>query len=313
MTDTMMPSMAQSSLSVGSIAMLPPVIAPSIHRVLCGLTPEFSTLITERYQRLLPILFRLLRPRDILERNRAWPGVRPINKGTTRLLATRNGSTLRACIKEYVLSDGKDEDTDELWQLLRAYCRYGPIGLIEVLPSSLPPLVADVLQDCADFHRLAKHPRTDAGIYIRELLNQYADDLGIARLPSFVARYAFASDRRITRWFVGDGPVTDSISKTYRRLNLNQSFPNQIWTLGMSQLPIQCHLARRHPSLVTPWLIWITDKHSQQLMGLRVCVGPPTPQDAMLALRWSIWPYDPPWWPGRGAPGVRLPTLIHEF
>jgi hypothetical protein len=86
-----------------------------------------------------------------------------------------------------------------LWQLLRAYCRFGPIGLIDALPSLLPPLIADELHDYAAFVRLAKHPRTDAGVFIRERLDALADDLGLPRLTPWLARYAWATDKRTER------------------------------------------------------------------------------------------------------------------
>jgi hypothetical protein len=279
-------------------------LKPSISRGLARLSAAHQRLLTERYQRLLPVLLQLLRPRDILERNRAWPGVSPIGKGATRLLLVKHARAVRDCIKRHVMS--QPDDPDELWRLLRAYCRFGPIGLLEALPSSLPPLVDDALQACADFHRLAKHPRSDAGIYIRELLDQYASDLGLPRLPPFAARYAFTTDRRITRWFVGEGEPTEHVPKSYRRLNLRQPYPNQAWTLGAMTLPVECLYSRRHPAAVTPWLLWTTDSCTSQMMGLRLCPAPPTPRDLLLTLRWSIWHYGAPWWPARGAPDLLL-------
>lgn len=173
--------------------------APPMNRALQGIAPDYQVLITERYQRIGPILMRLLRPRDILERNRTWPGVSPKGKKSTSLLQTKHARQVRRCIKEYSAATG--DDTDELWLLLRAYLRFGPIGLVEALPSSLPPLVPDALQECANFHILAKHPRSDAGVYIRQILDTYADDLHLPRLPRFVARYAFAARGQTERWF----------------------------------------------------------------------------------------------------------------
>src|SRR5262245_19983072 len=279
-------------------------LAPSISRALRGLSSTHQTLLIDRYHRLLPVLLELLRPREILERNRAWAGVRPVDKGATRLLTVKMARRVRAYIKSYAASQA--EDPEELWHLLRAYCRYGPIGLLEAIPSILPPLVDDALQECADFHRLAKHPRSDAGIYIRELLDRYAHDLSLPRLPPFVARYAFATDRRITRWFFGEGSETEYIPKTYRRLNMLQSFPHQRWTLDMVPLPVECLLSRRHTTPVSPWLLWTVDSCTKQIMGLRLCSAPPTARDVLLTLRWSIWHYDAPWWPARGVPDLLM-------
>lgn len=52
-----------------------PTKAPSISRVLRGLPQAHQQFICEQYERLLPVLLRVLRPSDILERNRTWPGV----------------------------------------------------------------------------------------------------------------------------------------------------------------------------------------------------------------------------------------------
>ncbi|MFL5801721.1 MAG: hypothetical protein ACJ8CR_08250 [Roseiflexaceae bacterium] len=248
--------------------------APSLRRALDALAPAYQVLMTERYERILPILLRLLKPGEILERNRTWPGVRPADKAATRLLTTTAARALRAAIRDYVATT--PEDADVLWVLVRAYCRYGPIGLIEALPTALPPLVPPELQECADFHRLAKHPRTDASTYIRQLLDQYADALQIPRLLSFVARYAFATDRHIERWFVGENTATQYIPKTTRRLNRDLTYPHSCWRVYHAPLPLTCHLSERHPLLITPHLVWICDVCTEQVMGFCLCATPPT-------------------------------------
>src|SRR5687768_16550219 len=113
--------------------------SPSIRRAIRDLSPAFQALIQERYQRILAVLLLLLSPRDILERNRTWPGVSPNGKKATRLLTLKWSRQARATIRQYALQSG--ENADELWLLCRSYFRYGPIGLVEALPSHLPSLI----------------------------------------------------------------------------------------------------------------------------------------------------------------------------
>jgi hypothetical protein len=151
-------------------------------------------------------------------------------------------------------------------------------------------------------------------MYIRELLDEYADELGYPRLPAFVARYAFASNRRIERWYVGDHIGTEHISKTTRRLNLDQSYEHQRWTLKIAPLPLKCQLSERHLVSVQPWLCWMLDRYTSTLMGIYICPVEPTTEDALLCLRWSIWHYDAPWWKARGAPdNLTLPRNLAEL
>lgn len=120
-----------------------------------------------------------------------------------------------------------DEDKDEVWHLFYAYCRYGSIGLLDALPVDTVPLMPEELQTCALFHRLGKHPRSDVGIYIRQLLSTYANDLGYALLPPFLARYAFAQERKLEHWYLPEGDATEHVTKTTRRLNLQQDYPHR--------------------------------------------------------------------------------------
>jgi hypothetical protein len=280
-----------------------PDLFPAVERALQGLPPDYQALALERYHRILPVLLKFLRPRDVLERNRTWAGVSPTGKGATSLLLSNHASRIRACIKEHGADTG--DNVEELWLLFRAYCRYGPVALADALPSSLPPMIPQELQECADFHKLAKHPRADAGVYIRQILDDYADDLNISRLHPFLSRYAFAvADQRIERWFFGESSATQHVSKTTRRLNRHLDYPHQKWIARMDSLPIECHLSRRQSRLVKPWLVWIQDEHTQSLMGFRLCPSYPTVRDLFLALRWSIWHYGAPWWKARGAPEV---------
>lgn len=165
-------------------------------------------------------------------------------------------------------------------------------------------LIAEELQACIDFHRLAKHPRSDAGTYIRSLLDQYAVDLGLSRLPPFITRYAWANDRYRERWFVGESSTTEHITKTTRRLNLRLPYSHQHWRLRTISLPFQTWLARRHAQLLTPWLCWCEDVYTNALMGFRVTPAPPTACDVQLTVRWSIWHFDAPWWKARGVPDI---------
>lgn len=276
-------------------------IKPSIQRALRSLGTEYQQLITERYERILPILLQKLTGRDILERNRAWPGCSPQGKGATTLLTHRGLRQLRAALTTYV-KQHPEEDASELYALLYAYCRYGPIGLVEALPSHLPPLIDERLQELADFHRLGKHPRSDIGIYIRNLLEHYCDALGIPRLPDFVARYTYATDRKITRWFLGDSATTERVSKTTRRLNVDEPYPHRRWIARVSKLPLRCYLSQRRSVLIEPWMVWMYDEMTTTLMGFRLCASQPTMQDYRRTLRWSIWHFDAPWWKARGIP-----------
>lgn len=273
---------------------------PSIDRAIRGLSVEHQQIIQERYARLLPVLNILMRSHDIYERNRTWPGTRPLGKVATSWLDPKRVPYARDII--YAHSAQVDEENDILWKLFYAYCRYGPIGLIDALPTDDVSVIPDELQECATFHRLAKHPRSDAGIYIRKLLNAYADALDYPRLPPFLARYAFASERKLERWFFPEGESTEHVVKTTRRLNLAQLYPHRRWQTGMICLPLICQLAGRHQQRVHPWLIWMADTSTGTLMGFRLCPYPPTDWDVLLTLRWSIWHFDAPWWNARGSP-----------
>jgi hypothetical protein len=107
-------------------------LTPSILRALTDLLPEHQVIVAQQYKRLLPVLLLLMRPRDILERNRTWPGISPKGKQATRYLTVKWARQARVTIQSYATESG--EDPDLLWQLCRAYFRYGPIGLIDVLP-----------------------------------------------------------------------------------------------------------------------------------------------------------------------------------
>src|SRR5688572_15450372 len=120
------------------IAKLKPDPEPSIHCAIRDLPLPYQTLIGERYQRIHSILQILLRPRDILERNRTWPGIKPRGKQATRYLSLTRARQARTTIRRYAAEH--EENADELWQLCRAYFRYGPIGVVDALPSDLPPL-----------------------------------------------------------------------------------------------------------------------------------------------------------------------------
>ena len=121
------------------IAKLEPQQEYSIHRAIRDLSGAHPALIRERYHRIHPVLRLLLHPRDILERNRTWPGIKPRGKEATRYLtltwARQAGKIIRRYAAQHV------EDADELWLLCRAYFRYGPIGLVDALASELPPLI----------------------------------------------------------------------------------------------------------------------------------------------------------------------------
>jgi hypothetical protein len=274
-------------------------LKPSIARALQGLSGEYQDLVVQRYLRLRPVLLMLLRPRDILERNRTWPGAHPRGKAATTYLVPREANRARDVIDAFAAS--VNENPNELWVLFREWCRYGPIGLINAVSSDLTPVISDELQECVAFHRLAKHPRSDAGTYIRELLDVYADQLGQPRLPRFIARYAWAMDRKIDRWFASESEKTEHIPRTTRRLNLEKSYPHRRWIVRLIPLSIRCTLSRRHPIPTEPWLVSIDDECAGDQMGFRLCRAVPTAADLWLTLRWSIWHHDAPWWPVRGA------------
>jgi hypothetical protein len=239
--------------------------------------------------------------------------VRPTGKGATKLLAPIQAKRIERAITDHI-AEHPDEQSTELQSLVHGYCQYGPIGLLEAIPSALPPLVDPDLQACVDFHRLAKHRRADAGGYIREILSDYASDLKIPPLQRFVARYAFAQDRRFTGWFIGEGRDTMLVPKADRRLNQDIAYVHQQWRWCARPLSSPYILSERHPKLVIPWVLWLYDCFSGVLMGLRVCATIPSLQDVLLTLRWSIWHYDVPSWSHRGAPEeVLLPgQLIPE-
>lgn len=273
---------------------------PSIERSLRGLSAEHGQIVQSRYNRLLPVLHILMRWHDIYERNRAWPGTSPTGKVATSWIAPSQAAQARDVIDAYATQVG--EERDQLWKLFYGYCRYGPLGLIDALPDDTPPLIPQQLQEFATFHRLAKHPRSDAGMYIRELLDAYANDLGYPRLPAFVARYAFIEERKLERWFFPKEKATEKIAKTTRRLNVSNYYPHRRWQAGIVQLPLTCRLAQRHQLSIQPWLTWMADIHTDTLMGFRLSPHPPTTWDILLTFRWSIWHYDAPWWNARGTP-----------
>ena len=278
----------------------PEIIQASLNRTLRGLTPLHQARITSRYERLLPLLRLLLRPRDIYERNRAWPGVRPIGKEATTYLSPSESWRARDVIVAYAIQS--QADPNELWDLFYAYCRYGPIGLVDALDADESIWVPEALQACAQFHRLAKHPRSDAGSYIRELLAEYATALQVDTLPDFLARYVFVAERRLTNWFVGEHAKTAHLVKTTRRLNLDQDYPHQCWFMKSSQFPFTCILSERHPTAVQPWLLWCWDHHTGETQGVVITPYQPTIHDVLRCYRWSIWHYEAPWWSSRGAP-----------
>ncbi len=285
--------------------------SPSIERVLAGLNTPYQDYINGQYERILPILLKLLKPHAIWERNRTWPGVSPNGKQATRLLLAKNASKLRQAIRTQI--EGSDESEDELWELIRSYCLHGPIGLIDALDHPLEPLVPDELGELARFHRLGKHPRSDAGIYIRELLSMYAQQLGYAQLPNFVARYAFASNRKLKNWFFGDSQQTEHVPRTTRRINRNIPYPHQRWHIHAQQLRLECRLAERHPDSIQPWLLWINEPYTNTLQGIRLCAFEPGFQDSMVAFRWAIWHFNAAWWGSRGIPDtLAIPYLIQQ-
>ena len=276
-----------------------------------GLNTDYQTHIKSQYERVLPILLALLTPNAILERNRTWPGVIPKGKEATRLLLVKNTKKVMQAIRTHI-KDTPDSE-DELWTLIRAYCRYGPIGLADALDHTLEPLIPDELSELACFHRLGKHPRSDMGVYIRDLLNMYASQLGYAQLPNFVARYAFASDRKLKNWFFGDSEQTEHVPRTTRRINRNTPYPHQRWHICIHQLKLDCRLADRHLDIIQPWLVWAVEPYTNIVQGVRLCAFKPGLQDAMLAFRWAIWHFNAPWWGSRGIPDTLvIPYAIQQ-
>lgn len=284
----------------------------STQRAMSNLEPEHRSLIAANYKRILPILFRLLSKRDIYNRNRTWPGASPEGKGATRLLNSKGRKRLRKIIKAYAYEHG--EDVKELTQLCEAYCCSGLIGLADALPSKLSPLVPAHLQELADFIRLGKHPRANAGIFIRSLLDNYADALGLPKLPEFVSRYAFTSERKTERWFVGENAHTAHLPKTTHRLNRNLNYPHRTWHLLTTQLDVACCLSHRHQQVIYPQLMWIVDENTESLMGFRLCPTYPIHQDILLCYRWSIWHPGSAWWKARGVPEyLRVPPGYEDL
>ncbi|MDP9315748.1 MAG: hypothetical protein M3R24_33620 [Chloroflexota bacterium] len=285
--------------------------APSIKHALRGLSSQHQLIIQERYLSILPVLLILMRRREIYERNRTWPGTSPTGHAATSWLTAGRLRYARNVINAY--AEKECQDRDVLWRLFQAYCHYGPIGLVDVLPIDLAPLITDELQECATFHRIGKHPRSDAGMYIREILDMYADELQLPRLPPFVARYAWATHRYLDWWFVGESEESEHVSKITRRLNSNAQYPNAQWQIRIAPLPFDCLLSGRHRIHVQPWLTWAVDKHAPTLMGFRVCPSYPRAQDLWLTLRWAIWHYEAPWWKARGVPDeVLVPEMAYD-
>jgi hypothetical protein len=273
-------------------------------RAISGLDPARQSLIIAQYERILPVLRLLLSKRDIYERNRTWPGTSPTGKAATQLISQIGRKALRTTIRTY--AQAHNEDRNELIQLCEAYCRYGPIGLAEGGSSDVPPLIPEHLRELADFVRLGKHPRANSGIFIRALLDRYADELNLSRLPTLVSRYAFAQAQKTERWFLGENEKSERLSKTTRRLNLNVGYPHRSWQIMISPLDVRCSLSHRQPGEIYPHLIWSVDEYSQSLMGFHLCPAHPTSHDILLCYRWSIWHFGAPWWKARG-----VPELLH--
>jgi hypothetical protein len=286
--------------------------SPSIERVLRGLPTEHQNLIRTRYEEIIPILLRLMKPRDVLERNRAWPGVKPMGNAATKLLLTKNAGKVRRAIRRHTTTHHKN--SDEFWRLMRAYCQHGPIALVDAVETNLQPLIAEELLEIARFHRLGKHPRSDAGTYIRELLNLYADELGLEPLPNFVARYAFVTNRKLKHWFTANEEQTEHVPKATKRLNRELPYPHEWWNAFAQQLKFRCALADRHSEQIFPWLLWIKDATTGSLQGVRLCAKEPKLRDFLLLLRWSIWHYEAPWWPSRGIPdSLSFPIRVEHL
>lgn len=281
---------------------------PSIHRVLRDVSPVVGQIISERYHRILPILSTLLSHTEIVQRNKTWPGTSPAGKGATRWLMVQHKDHLREVIKAFAKS--QQEPESELSCLTNAYLRHGPIGLIDAIDSDQESLIDEDILACARFHRLAKHPRADVGLYIRELLARYVQASGSpTAITPFVARYAFASTRRLKQWYVSDDVSTEHVPKTTRRLNLDAPYLHQRWRTSCLQLELLCASSARQTQLARPWMITMQDEFAGALMGFRLLSRRPTAKDYACLLRRSIWHHDMAWWPERGAPEyLRLPT-----
>jgi hypothetical protein len=87
-------------------------IQPSIQRALRGLAPAYQQVVIGRYERILPILSKLLSTQEIYNRNRTWPGVSPECKAATQLLSGQGRKRMRDIIKAY--ADEVGEDSGEL-------------------------------------------------------------------------------------------------------------------------------------------------------------------------------------------------------
>lgn len=272
---------------------------PGLQRTLRGLEQPFQQRITERYKRLLPLLGILLRPRDIYERNRAWPGVRPVGKEATTYLSPTASWRARDIITAYAAQS--QEDSSELWDLFYAYCRYGPIGLVDALGEDVGLAPHDI-QAYAQFLRLGKHPRSDAGVYVRELLDAYAVIRRYPPPPPFVSRYLWASNRLLDRWFFSEQPETADQPKTTRRINLNILYPHCRWLFWTKPLGVECRINNNGPKTVDPWICGLTDLSTNSMMGFQISINAPSPVIFGMCLRQAIWHFGNTWWPARGVP-----------
>lgn len=283
-----------------------------LQRSVDGLSAPYHTRVVERYNQILPLLFMLLRPRDIYERNRAWPGVRPPGKAATTYLSPQESWRARDVISAYAVQG--QEDADVLWTFFAAYCQYGPIGLIDALTTDDDAFAPREIHAYARFLRVGKHPRSDPGIYVRELINTYADMRGIPRLPTFLSRYVFASQRLLDRWFFPEQHQTADQPKVTRRLNRTQSYPHHTWTYWAAPLPFPCVLHQEDSTCVVPWLCGFSDVASGTHMDIQVSLGVPTAAVFGIGLRQAIWHCGCTWWPARGIPDhiVVPPALLNS-
>lgn len=285
-----------------------PTARRSLQRTLHGLDPSLCERIITLYERLTPLLHLLLRPRDIYERNRAWPGVRPVGRDATRYLSPNESWRARDVIVAYAAQS--QEDAEELWSLFYAYCRYGPIGLVDALDDDTE-LAPREIQEYAQFLRLGKHPRSDAGMYVRELLDAYAVVCGHPALPPFVSRYLFASSRLLDRWFFAEQSHTASQPKVTRRANLNILYPHCRWLFWARPLGVECHISSNDKATLVPWVCGFTDLSTNSVMGLQISVGVPSPVVFGSCLRQAIWHFGATWWPARGVPdAVVIPEKL---
>jgi len=275
--------------------------APSISRALRGLSPDHQQRLTALYHRILPFLNTCLSRNDITERNRTWPGVSPEGKGATLLIA-KHKKALRESIEAF--AEVQDEHPQELHDLVEAYLKYGPIGLIEAIEDLETSLVPEELFELARFHRLGKHPRSDAGLYICEVLKQHAADIGLDEPPAFVSRYTFATTRRLKNWFFADDVLSEHVPKGTRRLNQLLPYPHQQWHVVQQQIPFDCLMSKRHQQLVRPWILTTQDPFTNAFMGFRLSLWKPHASDYFSLLRRSIWHYDLSWWSERGVPDI---------